>query len=91
MPTEQPIQYLEGVIERDSSADYLKDANGIKEVLVFRPEQIKSALAPYVTGRSNAHQRDALGLARHGWLWATTTDAGIEAIRCQAWEEAIGA
>ena len=53
--------------------------------------QIKIALSGLLRGeRTNAHERDALGLARHAWLWATKTPEGIEAVRCHEWAEAIG-
>lgn len=49
--------------------------------------QIKAALAPIIgSKRTNAHVRDALGLARHAWLWATETEEGREAVRCQEWD-----
>lgn len=53
--------------------------------------QIKIALHGLLRGvRTNAHVRDALGLARHAWLWATKTPDGIEAVRCHEWKGVLG-
>jgi len=46
--------------------------------------------------RSNPHSRDAIGIARHGWLWATRTPEGKAAVtaaeeqrRALEWDEVL--
>lgn len=46
-------------------------------------------LARLLPKRSNPHTRDAIGVARHGWLWATRTDEGraaVEMARAKQWD-----